>query len=155
MTQEDTQDANMYEYEFPIGDWSKDGHGQSESFMVNSPALIDDIVKAHWRSPEVLGFAIGDICSMYEESTIDPDIMVQLRATGIWDKFKTRINDDQFFEQNEDEDGFYIQEPELLLQLWIMILNYIDPTLKLEYYKSEAPKSLKYLVKVPGYGLFE
>lgn len=154
MTNEDMKDQTMYSYEFPIGDWSSDGHGKFEKFTVNSPAPIQAIVKAHRSCGKTLEFDIGDICGEYEEYLIDETIMEILKASGIWDWFKDLINDDHFFDVNDDEDGFCIQEPELLLQLWITILNFLDPELKLEYHADDKIESLEGLVDVPGYGLF-
>lgn len=73
----------MHKIEFVIGDWSHDGHSQSESFMVLSSVPVEELREINFLDEEVLGFKIGDICREYNEYDVRSDIAKRLRDIGI------------------------------------------------------------------------
>ena len=141
--------SDMHTINFEIGDWSKDGHNESESIRVFSNHPVKRLREAHFQCPEKLGFDIGDICGEYEESSIDEDIIEALEDAGF------------------DVDSYDPEYPGTrnMIQLWVDILMFIDPELELTL---ETPEELEKLpnmhfygydekkrhLRVPGYGLF-
>jgi len=139
----------QHKINFEIGDWSCDGHNQSESIKVFSNHPPERLREAHFMCPVKLGFEIGDICGEYEESEIREDIVDALRENGF------------------DMTKFTVEYPSAreLIQLWVDILMYIDSELELELEKPEEREKLPSMhfygydknnrhLKVPGYGLF-
>lgn len=47
-------------FQFPIGDWSKDGHNRSKNFYFKSNKKITDIRKAYKKSCKKLGIQFND-----------------------------------------------------------------------------------------------
>ncbi len=126
---------------FPIGDWSNDGHGLCDYFCASTEASIDEVRQAHFDCIDVFGFDIGDICSEWGDRNIDPSIETKIRA--IFPNFSF--------------DG----TPKNLFNLWIDILNHVNPFL---FLREVVDKSVPIHhcgfddkgrhLKTPGYGLF-
>ena len=135
---------------FPIGDWSDDGHGKCNYFLVTSNRPVNDVREAHFRCKEQLGFKIGDMCGEYEENTIDKDIVATLIGLGFTDPDGTCFNAEEYCSH------------EGLFTLWIKILMYIDPELELtpivpdyEDINNWGFDDKGRHLDTPGYGLFE
>jgi len=142
----------VYLIEFPIGDWSKDGHSKCDNYLIKSEKPVQDVREAHFRAPDALGFEIGTICGEYDERSLETEVVDKLREIGY---------DFESFGKEIDEDG----NPDWLssdqvVDIWTYLLNHIDPSLNLErlvgatvnfYGVDEQKRHLK----VPGYGLFE
>ena len=62
----------MYHFYMPIGDWSGDGHGAVENFLVSSNKPVAEIREAHYKISEATGIDIEKICNLYEEDCIQP-----------------------------------------------------------------------------------
>jgi hypothetical protein len=136
---------------FPIGDWSDDGHGKCDWFLVESNKDVLAVREAHFQCPQILGFDIGDICSEYEVRALDKKIHAKLVEEGI---FRNRHFEDEY-------EGEYEMSPESLMNLWTDILMYIDPELHLEICKPHdcihfyGFDDKKRHLSTPGYGLYE
>ena len=129
--------------QFPIGDWSEDGHGKCDYYLATTESTLEDVRMAHFNSPLILGFDIGSIFG-YEERNIDPNVL---------SKIKSVIGDFDF--NNGDE--FTSEE---MFQLWLDLLNFIDPTLNLvSSFDDYEPINFYGLdsqgrhLDTPGYGL--
>lgn len=144
--------------EFPIGDWSGDGHKQCEYYVAVSEKPVEDIREAHFKAPEIVGFEIGDICRPYEDSILERRFYDKLRELG--------YDFDLFDEDNEKEDGIELDEegrpglsPYGVFRIWLFLLNYIDPSLRLEALPIRplnffgCDEEGRYL-RTPGYGTF-
>jgi hypothetical protein len=73
----------VYQFYLPIGDWSDDGHGRCQQFLVNSNAPVERVREAHFRIKETTGIDIESICGGCEENTISPDVSEKIAALGI------------------------------------------------------------------------
>ena len=139
----------MNVYKFPVGDWSKVGHGKCEWFIVKSPATIEEIREAHFNCNEKLGFDIGEMASEYCDYTIPYKTLIKLVKLNIM-----KINVDEY----EDYE-YEIDNPKEMIDIWIKILNKVNPKLKL---KLENVESINFQgkddrdrhLKTPGFGLF-
>jgi len=139
--------------DFPIGDWSGDGHNQCTTYTVKSAKPVDDLREAHFKCKELLGFAIGDMCKDYEEFTIREDILDILEANKLLSKAYYKAESAERFDA----------DPEELCEIWVNVLNHIDTTLELELTVRPKNESINFYgfdekrrhLSTPGYGLFE
>jgi hypothetical protein len=134
----------MNKIEFPIGDWSGDGHGKCDKYLATTPLSVKEVREAHFAAPLFLGFDIGDICKDYHESEIDESILEKISSVlPAW--------------ESESLEG-----SESLFTLWISLLNLIDSRLMLTPVVDDAETINFYgfddkgrHLNTPGYGLFE
>jgi len=134
----------MNKIEFPIGDWSSDGHGKCDKYLATTSLSVKEVREAHFAAPLVLGFDIGDICSEYGEFGINPSIEEKILAVfPSWESWS-------------------LEGPESLFILWISLLNLIDYRLMLTPVDNDAEPINFYgrdeqgrHLSTPGYGLFE
>jgi hypothetical protein len=141
-------------FEMVVGDWSGDGHNQSRAYIIHTSATVEDAREAHFKCPEVLGFDIGDIAKDYDESIIPGHIAEALIEIGLLT--------DAEKEEYEDEDSVYVGHKRVA-EIWVAILNHIDPNLKLHIPSVEELPSLHFYgfdeknrhLNTPGYGCFE
>ena len=63
--------TKTYRFRIPIGDWSNDGHGKCDWFIVDSNKSLKTIREAYFASKKITGVITPeDICSDFEDSTI-------------------------------------------------------------------------------------
>lgn len=150
----------MAEYliRFPVGDWSDDGHGKYEEFLVRSNKPVNELREIHYSVLEKFGFDIGDICSAYEETELSEGIITKLKDAGFPIEWKSNSNFSEryFLSPNERSMGFIE-----VFNLWIDILMFLDSELKIEdmtndfddinFYGSDEKNRH---VHTPGYGCF-
>ena len=138
----------MYQFRLTIGDWSGDGHGKSEDFVVSSNAPVEKVREAHYKIEDTTGVDIENICSDYGEDEIDEETVEVLKDMGF-----------QFRNSTGMGDG--IVNVTEMAQLWIFLLQKADPTLELELVQDDIPRlqfygfdELKRHIGGVGYGLF-
>lgn len=138
----------MYHFCMPIGDWSSDGHGTVENFLVSSNKPVEEVREAHFRIPDVTGIDIEEICSRYEENYIHSDVMEKLLALG-W-KIEAGMSE------------FNSPAPEDMANLWVLLLMKTDPSLEMKIAPEERVMLTFYglddksrHIGCVGYGLFE
>lgn len=139
---------DMYQFRLTIGDWSRDGHGRSEDFLVISNAPVESVREAHYKIKDATGIDIESICSEYEEDEIDGETVEVLKRMGF-----------QFENSSGMGDGI-VNVPEMA-RLWVFLLQKADPTLELSMVEDEIPTlqfygfdSLGRHIRGVGYGLF-
>lgn len=137
----------MYHFCMPIGDWSSDGHGAVENFLVSSNKPVAEVREAHYKIPEVTGINIEEICNMYEEDCIQPAVMSKLWDLG-WE-IKYGIPDANMPAAQD------------MANLWAFLLMKADPALKLQIVDEESSMLPFYgydnkgrHISGIGYGLF-
>lgn len=54
---------SMYQFRLTIGDWSGDGHGKSEDFVISSNAPVEKVREAHYKIEDTTGVDIENIYS--------------------------------------------------------------------------------------------
>jgi hypothetical protein len=129
----------VYLIEFPIGDWSDDGHGKCRYYIASSKKPFQDIIETHARAHGVLGFDIGDICGASDEGTLTQNVGNMLRNLGY-----------NFTESYIDGTDIYPSYKEMF-NIWLFLLNHVNPSLEL---KDLNIPSMVPEVRNPGYGLF-
>lgn len=138
----------MYQFKMVIGDWSDDGHGKHEDFVIQSNVPVEQVREAHYRIEETTGVNIEEICSNYEEDEIDRDVVEQLQELG-------------FEFENATGMGPGITNTTEMARLWLFLLQKADPDLKLTLMDAEVPTLHFYgfddkgrHIGGVGYGLF-
>ena len=134
----------IYEIIFELGDWSKDGHNQSDKFKIKSNKPVEELRELHFKFCEQ-HFEIGDMCSEYQEYGLSDEIEAKLDSLNISYK-------------NFEEDV----SAESLLIIWLNCLKYIDNTFEYYIIEDDTPTMHFYgfdnkgrHVDVPGYDLYE
>jgi hypothetical protein len=112
----------MPKIKFSIGDWSDDGHGKSETFLVKSNVPLIDLQEAYFEACNKLGVRLdGDKkikweppCSDYEDSVFPMEIYKHLKEQGV----KMPEPEDTY---DEDDKGVYFNPDQ-----WVdIILSFI------------------------------
>ena len=116
----------MYRFYMTIGDWSGDGHNQSEDFLIESNYPVERVREAHFQMKNTIGINIEDICSEFEEDEIDPETVKKIRELG----FR--------FENSSGMGDGIISVPEMA-SLWVFLLMKTDKDLKLEIIENNTP----------------
>jgi hypothetical protein len=152
---------------FPVGDWSGDGHGICDWFIVNSNKPVEELREAHFSFHQKTGFDIGDFCRNYSDTILGvPETKFLKDNNLVNDKAMELEYLDESLDPLEKADNFKdakalcVYDSETLLQIWINCLMFADPELKLEIVQ-ENLHSINYYgfdekqrhLKTPGYGL--
>ena len=126
-------------FKLPIGDWSDDGHGKCDYFIVESNVHFDVIVSTYLEMDEK--YKISEICSEYEEGSLTEEQSEMVKNAG--------LKVDEYPEARQ------------LAQLVIHFIMMYDSSIELKIVSEDIPMLSnwaspdgKYL-SLPGYGLFE
>lgn len=89
-------------YKMIFGDWSDDGHGKTETFIIDIDATQKELVEAYKKTKEEFGFGVEDVCDEYEDYTINPE-----RTKILFDAGFSEADLDQSYSDIEeiDDDG--------------------------------------------------
>lgn len=170
------KEFKMHYIIFPIGDWSCDGHSCYADFLVKSDKPLQEVREIHFRENDFIGSLCSDyrdnkieVFSLYNfmikymtEAQAQENIKY-LIIGGVdisdeeleFQELQSRINKTKFdykielsFEENENCQSLIIDDPKIMLDIWLMCLNAIDPKINLECV-SEAMS--QYYIKHKGY----
>lgn len=131
---------------FPIGDWSKDGHNQCDWYYAETDLDVVAVRKAHRDFKKKYKLEIGEICHDYEDRILSEDQITVLEQL---------VKLDDYFDYNEDH--WECWESDALFELWIKLLNIVNPKLNLIQKADDAVSIIDYgpnHIQCPGYGLF-
>lgn len=147
-----------YRIQFPVGDWSNDGHGKCEYYVVSSNKPVEALRELHHSCKKKFGFSIGDICKEYEANILPQKIADILYSHGV---DLQNYADDWDWADEVDGDKHYIMGPDSIIALWLKIYELLDPTvilsvvvtseISIHYYGYDSQGRH---VDTPGYGVF-
>lgn len=146
---------------FPIGDWSGDGHGQCDWYIVESNKTVEEIENIQELVQNQLGFKIRDMCGDYEEECLTLYIIEILLKNGILTPkcFFGNVKESQeSFDKiisSVEEEEYHIDLPNRsddLIRIWLEILKFACPDF--EYSIIDLP-AFYASGSGPGYGLFQ
>ena len=164
-----------------IGDWSADGHGNKKEYKVSSDKSVEEVREDHFGIETTLGFKIDSIVNKYEVEAIKPEQMLELlRIEGFKENFSVSLASGgydenkinwliPFLKEDPDTEDMYEDEfefhptPKLLAEIWIYLINKVDPDLNLKLIQEENIPSLHFYgvdekgrhINQVGYGLFQ
>jgi len=127
-----------------LGDWSHDGHSQTDVITVRCNVDKKDLEKAYKKGTKKLGFDLTeDVCADYEDMSASADVIEKLKTAG--------IKPEDFIEnEDEDDEGWsFAYNVEAFASLWLRIAQLGDPDLKYELVETNPNN-----INIGGYGLF-
>lgn len=127
---------------FVIGDWSKDGHNQTETVTIKSNLTLKEIALAYKIATKKLGFDFTKLAaSDYEDNSLDKEYGDILIKNGI---------DVSDLELDKDINGdeYYLLDFDSYLDTYLSIIKLGNS--KFEY---EVTSELN-ILNIGGYGLF-
>lgn len=138
--------ADIFKFKLPIGDWSDDGHGQCDYFIVESNKSVEDVREAHFQIVEKTGINIEKICKQYEEDVIKSDDREDLEELGF--KFASSSN---------------VMSSIDMANIWVFLLMKADEALQLKIIPEEIMPMLSFYgrdekdrnISFVGYGVFD
>jgi len=143
-------DNLQHQFRLPIGDWSDDGHGQVEYFLISSNANVKDVREVHYQIEETTGINLEQVCRKYEDNVIKEDVVDMLHQLGF------DFQAGGFEDDNEHPDALG------MARLWVFLLQQTDSSLKLRIEHEKKPPMLPFYgrderqrhISSVGYGIF-
>lgn len=141
-----------YRFNLTLGDFSLDGHERYENFQVEADKPVEAARTAHVRIQQVTGIDIGKIAA--ENDLIPSDIAAKLTELG----YRPGVP------LYQDEHGIHLMGaelmedlPEVLADIWVFLLNQVDPDLHAALVENSVPSLLVFGggFKNIGYGLYK
>lgn len=132
-----------------VGDWSDDGHGKTEKFLIESNKPIQEVRAAYNKGCKIAGFDLTEsACINYLDNTIPPDILKKLYGV-LPDFVKTWLFcADTFNADLHLSVPYDIECAEFFADIWIQIAQLGDGDLHLEYHHEVES------INIGGYGVF-
>lgn len=116
-----------------VGDWSDDGHGKTETFMIDTNYTQKQLYDAQHKLDE-LGYEWSETMQDYEDSIVSDETLAKWAELG----FIPNVVE-------HDADGYY--DPDSYVELFLALIRHINPDFVGTVVKSGA-------VNIGGYGLF-
>lgn len=148
-----------YKFKLPIGDWSGDGHGRADYYVIESNKPVEEVREIYFQACENLGFTLGGHgektpCSDYEDYKFPKETLKELLDFGV----KLDKDTIDYINKQESTDG-----TELFADIVIGLIMAQDKTLKLKRLSGEEMPMLPFYgfdkkgrhMGFFGYGLFE
>lgn len=112
--------------EIEVGDWSKDGHNQSDTFLFKSNYSGDEIDQAFKCLKKVKQIDFKNICCDYEDNEVEDDVVTKLIELGV-------LSQDDVDTAKDDYDGRYCVDSVLdLAALALDTLHAFEPAFEWE-----------------------
>lgn len=127
-----------------VGDWSHDGHSMTETITISCNLDKKETVKAYKKGTKKVGFDLtDDVCSDYEDMSVDPEVIKKMREAGI------RVED--FIKQYEDDSSWSFEyDATSFAEVWLQIARLGNPDLEYEINVHDSPN-----INIGGYGLYD
>ncbi|WCF11519.1 hypothetical protein NDS46_31675 (plasmid) [Paenibacillus thiaminolyticus] len=146
-------DEKVFRFKLPIGDWSGDGHGRCDYYLIKSSKPVEQVREIHFNIPEKMGINIEEICSEYGDCKVEARIIDKLIDLG----FDLDLLEDTY---QKGEDAYFSSED--MCQLWIFLLMKTDLSLRLELIEESNIEMLPFYgfdskqrhIGFVGYGIF-
>ena len=133
--------------EIEVGDWSKDGHNQSDTFLFKSNYSGDEIDQAFKCLKKAKQIDFKNICCDYEDSEVEGGVVNKLIEMGV-------LSQDEVDDVKEDCDGRYCVESALdLAALALDTLHAFEPAFEWEEYIIPNKEYCNALTGI-GYGCY-
>lgn len=135
----------IYRFKLQLGDWSKDGHSQSEEYLIQSNVDVKELREIYFKTKRFNELSLEDICNDYEDCKISEE---QIRGLGL---------DVEKYQQIIDN-GI---EPDDFIEMFIEYIQIHNPEISLKIINDTIPSfhfygydEQKRHIGGFGYGLF-
>jgi hypothetical protein len=152
----------MYKFKIPIGDWSDDGHGKHEDYIIESNKPVEVVRELYFQACDKIGFSLDGSYNKTEltpQADYDDYSFTKETLQALLD-FGVKLDQDtiDYITEQESTDG-----TELLCDIVLRFIETQDETLKLvrkdeedypmfQFYGfDEKERHIGYF----GYGLFD
>lgn len=156
---------------FTLGSIYGSGHGKKEVYIVKSNLDGNHLSALHQVIKTELGFEIDELVGEYEECSLKPSIVETLHSLSLLPEelkeelFENsedlKIKDFSFTKEKVAElysemDYLYFETIDniFVLNLWLSILKFLDPSFEYEILGDDVIYNLNSNINPPGYGLF-
>lgn len=141
----------MNKFKIELGDWSDDGHGKTEVYMLESDLTVAETREAYIRSINFTGIEFQkEIANAYDDNTLSEIVYLNFKEHGF--DF-TKHEDEEEYEEIYICPDFYVE-----MLIWFIKLSAPESTIKV--IDDEIPCFNGFWNKDPrinshfGYGLF-
>jgi hypothetical protein len=150
---EKTAGTNRLKYTIALilGDWSQDGHKQTETVSIKSNLSSDEIMHAYEKASKSLGFNfINEVASDYEDNCLERDKLKALMNHGLslkkMLKYDYDVEEAQKCLDDENSRGIYLYT-ESYINIFLAIVKIGNENFKYRPSKKDT-------LNIGGYGLF-
>lgn len=126
-----------------VGDWSDDGHGKTDIYLIKSNLSKKDIEEAFDQGVAKIGCDITDHCKGYTDSKIAREEYNKFVAQG----FK---RGDYIYEDEDDESGPFYVSSETYRDLYLFTVKCGNDNFIFKHVFEDRKND----IKIGGYGLF-
>lgn len=127
----------MYTFQYTVGDWSNDGHGQTDVFFIKSSDPVETLSAAFEAGVKIIGHDIRKYCENYEDDMMSGDVAQAFIDHGA--------------ELNEIYDGEVYMDADSVLSAIIATIKAGNPEIFLEV---DTPVDLCHFIGSVGYGCY-
>lgn len=143
--------------DFIMGDWSRDGHNQSESVVCECNLSVKEITQAYKKGVKTIGFdLVSDVAEAYEDNRLSWEHLQKLRIAG----FKGELDNEMSPEEADDENKnnlykYYTYQTgaalntETFLKIYMFFVKVGNPNFEYKLAVRDTDN-----IKIGGYGLF-
>jgi hypothetical protein len=130
--------SNTHRINLILGDPSGDGHGKSQTVVINSSLSKHELLAPYQAGTKLVGFDfINEVCKEYEDCRLEREYKTKLLELGFFD----------FYEDGLEEDTCYLDQ-ELFVQIFLFICKLGDTLFEYQIVESNS------YINIGGYGLF-
>lgn len=131
----------MNSYSLIVGDWSHDGHGQTETYFIDTDASLHDISEAYDAGVTIFGVNIMHEFENYEQCEITEELYTAIQT------HLPKLASDWCLEGEYTAETVEGMHPDAYVDLYLAIVKLGNPNISIS---RAFPKSLS----IGGYGLF-
>lgn len=147
---------NMYKFKLPIGDWSDDGHGKCDWYIIESNKPVQEVREAYFKSVDSTKINLAEeLCSEFEDCTLSLEFAEKLESLGI---DLTCIKEDSWFDEDMEAWGM---DHDSFMEILFQFIQLSDSELilfevpdNLPIFNSYSYNEYKRHIGHLGYGLF-
>jgi hypothetical protein len=132
-----------------LGDWSRDGHNQTDQIIIKSNRTTEQIKKAYKKGVKLVGFDFSEeVASEYEDNRIREEELEKLRTAGYTQELDDEYTKDELGEF-ADLAGTAALSSDTFAEIYLWIAKRGDPSFEYEVAVDHTCN-----INIGGYGLF-
>lgn len=152
----DIQKEMIMRQKVEVGDWSNDGHNQSDTYIIEVPEGVD-VAAAYKRAVDKLGFALENYCTGYEDNKFPSEHVAAILALA--DEHNIPVEFSDYSELRSDDDFAGMNEPVFLTPddffvFWLTMVNIGSDLVGGGWVHEIKPELGTITHNIGGYGLY-
>jgi hypothetical protein len=129
-----------------LGDWSHDGHSQSDTVVISSNLDKNEMEKAYKKATKKLGFDFCDtVCADYEDNNLSEENLMILVNHGL------KIDDLDLYNYDPKIDGDVHIWHDAFTHIYLFIIKLGNPNFEYKILEDDLNPS----IHIGGYGLYQ